>query len=306
MSYRIKSVAALTGINTATLRAWERRYQLVVPRRTPGGYRVYSDQDVNTLSRVKALLDRGLKVGEAVEIVQRGEETPALPEAAASTEAVREAILSVLLDFDRQAADRLFDRLGALPFDARVEEVLMPLLRRVGDLWSRGEATVAQEHFVSVFARERLDWMLGFLSAAPADGPEAVFAGLPGERHELGLMGAAVQLATRGWRVTYLGADVPFPDLEAMLADRRAALLCTSVVMPVSHGDAVELARTLRKLAPARTGVVLGGEGIPEGVPEVPVKGVAVFRRLDDARGFFTLNGSHPPAASPREPTAHL
>lgn len=293
MSYRIKSVAALTGINTATLRAWERRYDLVSPRRTPGGYRVYSDQDVDTISRVRALLDRGLKVGEAVEILRRGEEVPALPEAAASAEAVCDALLGALLDFDRLAADRLYDLLAPLPFPDRVEEVLMPLLRRVGDLWEKDEATVTQEHFVAVFAREKLEWMLGFLSAAPADGPEVVVAGLPGERHELGLMGVAVHLAARGWRVTYLGADVPFADLERMLAERRPALVCTSVIQRIDQAECTEVARRLRKLAPAATGVVMGGGGIPAGVPEVPVRGVTVCRRVRDGDGLFIPDGSH-------------
>ncbi|HEV2148591.1 MAG TPA: MerR family transcriptional regulator [Longimicrobiaceae bacterium] len=291
MSYRIKSVAALTGINSATLRAWERRYRLVTPHRTPGGYRVYSDQDVDTIARVKALLERGLKVSEAVEIVRRGESTPTLPEVASDTEStlrVREAVLEALLDFDRAAADRLYDRLGALSFPDRVEEVLMPILRRVGELWASGEATVTQEHFTAVFAREKLESMLGFLSAAPADGPEVVFAGLPGEQHELGLLGVAVHLAAGGWRVTYLGADVPFADLQATLAERAPSLLCTSIILPISHDQCRAVALRLRELAPKRTAVVIGGAGIPEGVPEVNVRGVTMLRRFREGNGILT------------------
>lgn len=280
MSYRIKSVASLTGINTATLRAWERRYSLVVPRRTAGGYRVYSDEDVNTIARVKTLVDRGLKVGEAVDIVRRGDPVPALPEAADSVEEIRAAMLEALLDFDRAAADGLYDRLAALSFPERIEEVILPLLRAVGDCWERGAADVTQEHFLTVYVREKMEWMLGFLSSAPAAGPEAVFAGVPGERHEMGLLAVAVHLASRGWQVTYLGADVPFPDLARTLAARRPALLCGSVVLSVSRGECLELARRLREAAPPGTRVVLGGTGIPEGVGEVSIRGVSLVRHL--------------------------
>ena len=287
MSYRIKSVASLTGINTATLRAWERRYSLVVPRRTAGGYRVYSDEDVNTIARVKTLVDRGLKVGEAVDIVRRGEPVPALPEAADSTEEIRSAMLEALLDFDRAAADGLYDRLAALSFPERIEEVLLPILREVGHCWERGAADVTQEHFLTAYVREKMEWMLGFLSSAPSHGEEAVFAGIPGERHEMGLLAVAVHLASLGWRVTYLGADVPLPDLTRTLAARRPALLCGSVVLAVSRTECLDLARRLRDSAPPGTRVVLGGTGIPEGVGEVSLRGVSLVPRLRDGMHLF-------------------
>src|SRR4051812_50169547 len=72
MSYRIKRVAQVTGINPATLRAWERRYNLIAPGRTDSGYRLYSDEDVAMLSRIKQLTDEGLTIGEAIARVRRG------------------------------------------------------------------------------------------------------------------------------------------------------------------------------------------------------------------------------------------
>lgn len=283
MSYRIKSVASLTGINSATLRAWERRYRLVSPRRTQGGYRVYSDEDVSTISRVKALVDRGLKVGEAISIVRRGDPVPSVPEVADSTEEILVGMLEALAAFDRAAADRLYDRLAALSFPERIEGVLRPLMYEIGERWARGELDVTHEHFAAAFVREKLVWMLGFLSTDPEQRPEAVCAGVPGEEHELGLLAVAVHLAAAGWHVTYLGASVPLADLQRVLEARRPALLCSSVVLPVPEAECRRLTQALRGVAPAETQVLLGGAGIPEPLLGAPGEGLALVRDVETA-----------------------
>lgn len=288
MSYRIKSVASLTGINSATLRAWERRYHLVSPHRTQGGYRVYSDEDVATISRVKALVDRGLKVGEAIAIVRRGDPVPSVPEVAQSTDEIRTGMLEALLSFDRATADRLYDRLAALSFTEQVEEVLMPLMRDLGDLWAQGKAEVTHEHFASAFVREKLSWMLGFLSTAPEQRREAVCAGVPGEEHELGLMAVAVHLAAAGWHVTYLGLDVPLADLRRTLEARRPVLLCSSVILGRPEAECHALGMRLREAAPLGTQVLLGGAGIPESLLGVPVDGLALVRDVAQACRLLT------------------
>lgn len=283
MSYRIKSVAALTGINSATLRAWERRYRLVSPHRTQGGYRVYSDEDVSTIARVKALVDRGLKVGEAIAIVRRGDPVRSVPEVADSTDEIQAEMLEALVAFDRAAADRLYDRLAGLSFPERIEEVLMPMLREIGERWARGEVEVTHEHFAAAFVREKLAWMLGFLSTDPEQRPEAVCAGIPGEEHELGLLAVAVHLAAAGWHVTYLGASVPFADLRRVLEARRPALLCSSVILPVSEAECHRVAQALREIAPAETQVLVGGAGIPAPLLGTPAEGLALVHDVETA-----------------------
>lgn len=271
MSYRIKSVAALTGIAATTLRAWERRYDLVAPRRTDSGYRVYSEEDVATLTQVKALVDRGYKVGEAVEMVRRG--APPLPPADIAAEELTSIcgeLLERLLELDRSGAVQIYDRLAALPFDRQVDEVLLPLLREVGERWHRGDATVAQEHFTSVFARGRLVGMLESLSDGGRRDREVVCAGMPGEVHEMGLMAVAIHLAMRGWRVVYLGMDVPLDDLRGVVRSRAPELLCSSVILRRPAGECLEMARTLRDLSPESTLVVLGGAGLAEELPTAP------------------------------------
>jgi DNA-binding transcriptional MerR regulator/methylmalonyl-CoA mutase cobalamin-binding subunit len=285
MSYRIKRVAHLTGINPATLRAWERRYNLIAPGRTDSGYRVYSDDDVAMLSRIKQLTDEGLTIGEAIARVRRafaplGADTPAV-----ELDEVRLQVRDALLRLDRQGALVAFERLLHLPPERRAEEVLLPVMREIGDLWAVGGAIVAQEHFASAFVREKLAEMMGELDSGAAPGPEGVCAGAPDDLHELGLMACAVRLASAGWKVLYLGADVPLDDLGRVVAERRPALLCTSVVVRRGSADLRELAQRLRGLAPPNTAVVIGGAGVPDDA--APIPGVRFARCLGE---IFSAN----------------
>ncbi|HEX9937979.1 MAG TPA: MerR family transcriptional regulator [Longimicrobium sp.] len=272
MSYRIKRVAHLTGINPATLRAWERRYNLIAPGRTESGYRVYSDEDVAMLGRIKKLTDDGLTIGEAIARVRRVS-APLPPNAAAPDLAeVRRQLRDALLRFDRQGALAAYERLGHLPPERRAEEALLPVMREIGDLWQDGVAVVAQEHFASGFVREKLAQMMADADTGIAPGPEAVCAGLPGDPHELGLMACALRLATSGWKVVYLGVDVPFDDIRRVVGERKPALLCASMVLRTPAGAVHQAAERLRALAPRETGVVMGGAGIPPDTE--PVRGV--------------------------------
>ncbi|HEX8318230.1 MerR family transcriptional regulator [Longimicrobium sp.] len=280
MTYRIKRVAHLTGINPATLRAWERRYGLVAPDRTGSGYRLYTDEDVAMLSRIKALVDEGLTIGEAITRVRRGSEPLPADGTGPSVREARARMLEALLTFDRRGALEAYDAISNLPPVRRVEEVLLPLVREVGDLWGCAEIGVAEEHFASALIREKLAGIMEDLDTGTARGPEAVCVGLAGERHEFGLMGICINLATRGWRVLYLGVDLPMDELQRVVQSRRPALLCTSVVNQMGTAEFRRLVRELRDMAPPETEIVIGGPGLPDSTAVADVAGVHVAEEL--------------------------
>lgn len=282
MTYRIKRVAHLTGINPATLRAWERRYQLLTPRRSPAGYRLYTDEDVAILARIKRLIDEGLSIGEALERVRQAS-VPVAPDAdAESLDAVRDEIVDALLSMDRPRAQAAWERLSSIPSLRRVDEVLMPVLRVVGERWVCGEIGIADEHYATAFAREKLAAIFDELEGGIAGGPLAVCAGLPGEYHELGLMGATLHLLEAGWRVIYLGLSVPLEEIGRVAVERRASMVCTSVMRPMSPEEFAVLTTELRRVLPNGTEVVIGGGGIPASFDPPPdrVRVVAELREL--------------------------
>ena len=263
MTYRIKRVAHLTGINPATLRAWERRYQLLTPRRSPAGYRLYTDEDIATLARIKRLIDEGFSIGEALERVRQHSVPLSAHADAVLLNEVCGEMLAALLSMDRPRAQAAWDRLAPVPPLRRVDAVLVPVLHQVGELWADGKIGVADEHYATAFAREKMAAILDDLEGGASGGPLAVCAGLPGEQHELGLMAAALHLVDAGWRTIYLGIDVPLKEIGRVACERQAAMICTSVTHPATAEEFTRIVAGLRAVAPAGTEVVVGGGGIP-------------------------------------------
>ena len=279
MGYRIKSVAEMVGVPRNTLLAWERRYGLVQPRRRSNGYREYTADDVRLLRELKALIDAGHRVGEAVSLLQdkatRAAEAEAQRKAegaprGGSLERQAERLREALLAYDRETAEELARTLEMRPYRERIEEVYFPALRDVGELWARGDISISQEHFASAWCREKMMAMLMALGHGPENGPVAVCAGFPEERHELGLLAVAVHLALLGYRISWLGADIPANDLAQAIRQEGPAMVAVSALQPRPIAEFERYANILRSAAPAGTRVVVGGKGLPhQGLPEL-------------------------------------
>lgn len=278
MAYQIKMVSEMLGIPKNTLIAWERRYAIVDPGRTDAGYRVYSDHDIARLRRVQSLLDQGYKIGEACRIVQsEGPASPAMSEEALDTDRAalsraRDELKVALLNFDRPGADRVVGRLVMVPFETVMDEVYFPLLREVGTGWELGRITVVQEHYVSAYCREKMLVMLNSVQTNAPHAAEVTCATPPGEHHELGLLALALRLAVRGYRVIYLGTNVPTEELVRHLTERLPAALCLSMVHSRPAEEILAYAVTLRERTPASVRIAIGGRATsdlvdqPEGI----------------------------------------
>ena len=251
---RIGELARRTGVATELLRAWERRYGLFTPERTAGGYRLYSDDDVQRVRRMRELLGTGLSAAEAAR--QAASEPSASAEVAPAAAASAE-LRRALEQFDDAAAHAAFDRLLAdYSTRAVLAGVVLPLLRELGEGWERGEISVAQEHFASNLLRGRL---LGLARGWDrGSGPRAVLACPPGERHDLGLVIFGLSLRELGWRITFLGADTP-PDTIVETVERLGP---DALVLAVTDSARLEgLAEAVGRLHDAGTAVWVGGAG---------------------------------------------
>jgi DNA-binding transcriptional MerR regulator len=215
---RIGELSRRAGVSEHVLRAWESRYGLLNPVRSPGGFRLYSAGDERRVSRMQFHLARGLRAAEAARATITEDATPGgLP--ALHTGAGRPdlqtsaADLQTALDaLDEPAAQAVLDRLlSDFTVAATLRDVVVPYLRELGERWANGEVTIIQEHFASNVIRGRLAGLAR--GWGNGDGPRAVLACPPGELHDLPLLIFGIVLNRRGWRVDFFGANTPVAEV---------------------------------------------------------------------------------------------
>jgi MerR family transcriptional regulator, light-induced transcriptional regulator len=251
---RIGELSKRSGVSPELLRAWERRYGLLEPIRSPGGLRLYSLDDLERVRLMQQHLATGVAAAEAAAQVAQ-ERHGAEPEGPAFSAAAARAELAAAIErLDEPAAQAAIDRVvAAATSDALLVDVLLPLLHELGDGWRRGESSIAEEHFASSVIRGR---MLGLARGwGRGLGPVALLACLPGEQHELGLIAFGLALHARGWRIAYLG-DTPLDEIERACADDPDLIVLAAVSRERIRSSEARIA-TLAK----RRRVALGGAG---------------------------------------------
>jgi DNA-binding transcriptional MerR regulator/methylmalonyl-CoA mutase cobalamin-binding subunit len=250
---RIGELARRTGVSTDLLRAWERRYALLEPTRTAGDYRLYSAADEARIRSMQAHLTRGLSAAEAARLARDATALAAPNGAPADLAGV---LWSALDSFDDAGAQAAFDRLvAAFSIEAVATIAILPYLQTLGDRWSDGDASIAQEHFASGLLRARL---LGLARGWDRGaGPRALLACPPGEHHDLGLIILGLALRDRGWRVTFLGPNTPIETLGAA-ADQLAPDVV--VLSALAREPLVAASAAIARMATSRA-VLLAGPG---------------------------------------------
>jgi methanogenic corrinoid protein MtbC1 len=236
-TYPIRAVSRLTGISVDTLRAWERRYEAVVPGRGERG-RTYSDADVARLQRLGLLVRRGhaigtiagLSDGDLKKLIVAGD---GAPDGRSAPPVPDLDGLTLALDrYDLTSVEAFLNRHAVvLPPRDLVFSVVLPLLRELGERWQAGTLRPSQEHLVSAIVRSVLGGLLR-ATARPHASPAVVFATLPGERHELGLLCAALLTAAAGFGVIYLGPDLPAADIAHAAGHTGARVVVLSATTP--------------------------------------------------------------------------
>jgi DNA-binding transcriptional MerR regulator/methylmalonyl-CoA mutase cobalamin-binding subunit len=227
--FPMRTVSAVTGVNPVTLRAWERRYGLIMPTRTPKGHRIYSQDDIQLINRIVGLLDRGISIGQASHSLGKRTVEPAADRQEQDSPwlAYQERAIDAVVRFDEIHLDSIYNQALALyPIDIVTERLLIPVLITLGKRWEKTEGSISEEHFFGAFMRNKLGARFHHRHKQTS-GKKLLVCCLPGEHHEIGVMLFSLAAHDHGYRIVYLGPNMPLEELATTA--RRAG--CDAIVL---------------------------------------------------------------------------
>jgi DNA-binding transcriptional MerR regulator/methylmalonyl-CoA mutase cobalamin-binding subunit len=301
----VRFVSERTGLSPHVLRVWERRYGAIRPVRTEGGQRLYSDADVIRLQLLRQAVEGGHNIGQLAgladkaltEMIESGHKHRStalkhIPSPLAGAPVEQTTILANCVEAaERMDARALENELRAatmvLPLMVFTDEIVAPLLTEMGRMWKDGRLGPAQEHIASAVIRRVLDGIVR--SFESPDGSPSIVVGTPvGQEHELGALLVAVAAGSVGWRVTYLGPNLPATEIVRAAESANSDVIALSILYPRSDSrlrkDLVQLAEML----PPGMHLLIGGSSAPPYARHLHSPNVKVMQTLGAFREFLS------------------
>jgi DNA-binding transcriptional MerR regulator/methylmalonyl-CoA mutase cobalamin-binding subunit len=291
----IQVVSRRTGLSNDVIRAWEKRYGVVTPERQETGRRLYSDEDVHRLSLLQRVTSAGRRISEVAALEnaeleamaqedRRSEATlPAPASANRGIQGYLDDALRELLNMNPAGLHRVLvqasSQLPLLPF---LDQVVSALLEKIGEGWKEGALRVGHEHMAIPAIRR---FLIGMLGQEQVNAPVVLIATPAGQRHELGALMAAIIAESEGWRVLYLGPDLPATEIATMAIESKARAVALSMQ---ARSDEHKLREELHKLAlalPDSVPVIVGGRAVAyyrELLDEIPAHSVGNLTEFVD------------------------
>lgn len=296
LRHSIKMVARQTGLSTHLIRAWEKRYDTVQPERNGGNRRLYSCEDIHRLSLLKAATEAGhsisniarLSIEQLAGLVAPApaprpsarptspppsveDPTPWIEAAYAAVEAMDSGTLESVLDESSVA-------LGQVRL---LNDVIVPLVERIGAAWRAGTLKVAHEHIASAAIRTFLGHAARPISVHP-NAPVLLATTPAGQLHELGAIMVAAAATSHGWRVVYAGACLPSEEIVSAAVAHRVAAVALSIVHPEDDPHLPKELRRLRRLLPRCMHIIVGGRASDAYSEELAEVGALRAHSLND------------------------
>lgn len=253
--YPMRVVSRLTGLTADTIRVWERRYGAVAPDRTEGNKRRYNGKQVRRLVLLRRATELGHSIGQVANLRDEelrriiGETSPDIGSQVSLYAALVEDYLGAVKSFDVQRAESILTRTAAiLPAMTLTLEVIVPLMRRVGEQWGAGELRISHEHIISGQLRSLLGTLMRHTEPTPG-APRIIVATPPRHLHEFGAIIGAFMAASHGFEPVYLGTHMPFEEIAEAADEAGAAAVLLSIARDCEPGEPPSLIAGIESLA---------------------------------------------------------
>ena len=240
-TYSIKDIEKMSGIKAHTIRMWERRFGLVIPKRTDTNIRYYSDEDLRNILNISILNQNGLKISKIAKYNkdELREKVANLLDNPDKYAHVIDAMLFSMLEIDENTFNNSFaNALQEYGFEKLIENIMFPFLERIGILWQTDSIKPAQEHFIVNLLRQKI------INAIEKEAPykenennKIIFFLPEGELHELGLLYHSYIARKKGFEVVYLGASVPIEDLKEVQRVSKAKAFFSAHLTAIDKQD---------------------------------------------------------------------
>ncbi len=241
--FPIRTVSEITGVNSITLRAWERRYGLLVPHRTPKGHRLYTQEDIDLVHQAVELLNKGISISQVKNHLLPSKEPKKKKTTTASTVEqlpniwvqYQQRILNAVVRFDSNALINTYNEVLAIyPLDIVTTYLILPISRKLGDRWLDEVGTIAEEHFFTQFLRNKIGARFHHQHLKP-QGPKIIAACFPDELHEIGLLIFCLAASEHGYEIVTLGCDLPLSELALVVKQTGASGILLSATNKLSE-----------------------------------------------------------------------
>ena len=291
--YTIGTVSQLTGVGAITLRAWERRYELIEPVRKDSGHRLYTREHIDQINRITTLTNQGMRISQITPEMLKPELSGGAAEedAVDSWKAYMQSMIDAIAAFDEVSLEAIYNEVLSLyPIGLVTSNLLKPLLNELGRRWEAQQEGVAEEHFFAFYLRNKLGARYHHRPRKDI-GKSLLLAGLPGEFHEIAILLFALAANEQGFQLLSLGANMPLQELARVVAKTQPdAVVLSGAITPSENVMSSDLPLLVKSISAP---VFVGGQASVYAVEAIRKSGAEALgqdmelglRRLKDLLG---------------------
>jgi MerR family transcriptional regulator, light-induced transcriptional regulator len=286
-TFSISDIENLTGIKAHSIRVWEQRYNIIVPKRTHTNIRYYNDSDLCLFLNIATLIQNGYKISKIAEMNsgQICEVVKSLQLDYYNVNVQVQTLSNAMLKMDETEFDEIFEEcIVSLGVQQTIETIIFPFMRKVGFMWQVGSINIAHEHFATHKIEQRLIAENANLKHKNNKNQKKYLLFLPpNETHQVGLLYTQYLLKLNGHKILYLGQNLPFDSLKQATLYFEPDFALTALTVANPNWDTLTLIdKILENLGNTKlliAGALIHNVLLPNTPQLIPINNIFSFKK---------------------------